>query len=81
MPFWSILTDKLEYPDHVETHPICCHKAINKTKKVKQNTNSKTEFYEKYYFLKEKEQSCKVIEAQSDSKAQDELSSTNIPNL
>ena len=59
MPIWSILTDKLEYPDHTEKHPICCHKAINKTKKLKQNTNSKTEFYEKYYFLEEKEQSLK----------------------
>ena len=81
MPIWSILTDKLKYPDHVETHPIYCHKVVNKTKKEKQNTNSKTEFYEKYYFLEEKQQSSKIVDTQPDPRAQDELISTDIPKF
>ena len=80
MPFWSTLTDKLEYPDHVETHPICCHKVVEqRTKQVKQN--AKTEFCEKYYFLEEKEQSTNLTDTESDSKVQDQLMNTNIPNL
>ena len=58
IPFWSILTDTLTYPDHkIYQQQICSHKARLKVIASESNT-----FYSTYYFLEKKEQNGKITE-------------------
>lgn len=83
MPIWSTLTDKLEYPDHIEKTSYLLSRSNKQNKEIKTKYNEKLNFMRSilYYFLEEKEQSCKVTETQIDPKTQNKLNSTNIPNL